>query len=71
MTKHRNTKQSMIIFNEFGKLCRNAHELQNHVNWHHFKRNYLNLNSTQEEHNYIEKLLEECAKDLLDDDNIG
>ena len=34
----------------------------------HFNINDINLNSTQEEHDYIEKLLEEYEKDMLDDD---
>ena len=68
MMKHKNTKHSMNKCNECGKLCRYSHELQNHMKEDHFNINDINLNSTQEEHDYIEKLLEECEKDMLDDD---
>ena len=66
--KRMTRKHSKIVCNECGKVCRYSHEIQNHMKDHHPQRNDMDLNSTQEEHDYIEKLLEECEKDMLDDD---
>ena len=35
---------------------------------HHPQRNNMDFNSTQDEYDYVEKLLEDYAKDLLDHD---